>query len=558
MRLSKVMGISADLETGIDGDGRVIDRSGDIDQRPPEERTGKDCANVVSFRREVRPCQLPAPAALYVAAPLPAQGFKAPPRELADIAQRLQRDLDKQYAKAKSQLEALTQKIEAQERRCVPPKLDGDLQQIRFQRQKLLIANGPALADCLREEKSSLAALESFKAEHRLTRDAHYPSSPLLAFGILSMLVIMEAGINGVLFADSSDQGLFGGWLEALVLSITNVGAAFLFGRMVLPQLHRRGPGVKAGAFVLCLAGVAAILAINLAGAHYRDFKSEAGPPPAPPAVLKHEASLTLGGTRTGPAAAMPRKAAKPAPAELPAPAPAPVAENGRTKEREAVAKLLGSPFAFDSFMSFFLLVIGLCGACIAAFDGYKLDDPFPGYGKRHRKYAAARLHSAGALQRILGQSNAIMTGNFQAINRKIESFAHEMSTLLNLHQAYAGGRKALQDGLQEAAEDAEAQIAAYDRLLNKVPGPEAGDVYSVAVKTLPPLSEKQVKFYETQERKLKALQKAAQKEQGDVLDLFETASADFQKLLGNASRSSLQAALALPCEEAIGREAGA
>ena len=552
------MGTFADFEAGIDEDGRVVDRSGDIDQRPPEERTGKDCANVVSFRREERPCQLPAPAAHYVAAPLPAQGFKAPPRELADIAQRLQKDLDKQCAKAKSQLETLTQKIESQERRCVPPKLDGDLQQIRFQRQKLLIANGPALADCLGEEKSSLAGLESFKAEHRLTRDAHYPSSPLLAFGILSMLVIMEAGINGVLFADSSDQGLFGGWLEALVLSITNVGAAFLFGRMVLPQLHRRGSGVKAGAFVLCLAGVSAILAINLVGAHYRDFKSGAGPDPAPPIVLKHEASLTLGGAKPGPAAATPRKAAKPAPAESVAPAPAPIAENGRTKEREAVAKLLRSPFTFDSFMSFFLFVIGLCGACIAALDGYKLDDPFPGYGKRHRKYAAARLNGAGALQRILGQSNAIMTGNFQAINRKIESFGHEMSALLNLHQAYAGDRKALQDGLQEAAEDAEAQIAAYDRLLNKVPGPDAGDVYTVAVKTLPSLSEKQVKFHETQERKLKALQKAAQKEQGDVLDLFEAASADFQKLLANASRSSLQAALALPCDVAGGREAGA
>ncbi len=554
------MGISADLEAGIDVDGRVIDRSGDIDQRPPEERTGKDCANVVAFRREERPCQLPAPAALYVAAPLPAQGFKAPPRELADIAQRLQKDLDKQYAKAKSQLETLTQKIEAQERRCVPPKLDGDLQQIRFQRQKLLIANGPALADCLREEKSSLACLESFKAEHRLTRDAHYPSSPLLAFGIISMLVIMEAGINGVLFADSSDQGLFGGWLEALVLSITNVGAAFLFGRMVLPQLHRRGPGVKAGAFVLCLAGVAAILAINLVGAHYRDFKSEAGPDPAPPIVLKHEASLTLGGgAKPGPAAATPRKAAKPAPAESPAPVPAPIAENERNKEREAVAKLLRSPFAFDSFMSFFLFVIGLCGACIAALDGYKLDDPFPGYGKRHRKYASARLRGAAALQRILGQSNAIMTGSFQAINRKIENFAYEMSALLNLHQAYAGDRKELQDGLQEAAEDAEAQIAAYERLLNKVPVPgEARDVYSVALKTLPSLSEKQVKFHETQERKLKSLQKAAQKEQGDVLGLFEAASADFQKLLADASRTSLRAALAVPCEEASGREAGA
>ncbi len=205
------MSTSAEYKGGFDEDGRVIDRSGDIDQRPPEERTGKESANVISLRPGERTAQLPAPVAQrYVPEPPPAPSFKSPPQELAGIAQRLQKDLDKQYARAKSQLEGIAHKIEAQEKRCVPPKLEDDLQQIRFQRQKLLIANGPALADCLREEKNRLADLESFKAEHRLLRDAHYPSSPLLAFGILSILVIVEAGINGVLFADSSDQGLFG------------------------------------------------------------------------------------------------------------------------------------------------------------------------------------------------------------------------------------------------------------------------------------------------------------------------------------------------------------
>ena len=553
------MSTSAEYQGGFDEDGRVIDRSGDIDQRPPEERTGKESANVISLRPAERTAQLPAPVAQrYVPVPPPAPSFKSPPQELAGIAQRLQKSLDKQYARAKSQLEGIAQKIEAQEKRCIPPKLEDDLQQIRFQRQKLLIANGPALADCLREEKNRLADLESFKAEHRLSRDAHYPSSPLLAFGILSILVIVEAGINGVLFADSSDQGLFGGWLEALVLSIANVGAAFLLGRVVLPQLHRRGPGLKAAGLVLCLAGLASIVAINLTGAHYRDFKSEAIPDPAPPIALKQEASLSLGAAKQVLSASSPRKGAKPASAEQSPSAPPPVqiADNAKTKEREAIAKLLGAPFAFGSFMSFFLFVIGLCGASIAALDGYKLDDPFPGYGKRHRKYAAARIRSAEALRRILSQSNAIMTGNFQGINRKIESFAQEMSALLNLHQAYGGDRTALQEALREAAEDAEAQIAAYDRLLRKVPGPDTLEVYSVALKTLPPLSEKQLKFYEAQERKLKSLQKSAQKEQSDVLGLFETASADFQKLLADASQASLQAALAVACEDRGGRKA--
>jgi hypothetical protein len=240
-------------------------------------------------------------------------------------------------------------------------------------------------------------------------------------------------------------------------------------------------------------------------------------------------------------------KPAKSVAAGVPPLQPQPQAgEKERAQEREAIGRLFAAPFAFTSFMSFFLFVIGLCGAAIAALDGYKLDDPFPGYGKRHRRYLEARAQSADALRHILGQSNAIMTGSFQSIGRKIESFAQEMSTLLALHHAYAGDHKALQDSLEEAAQDAEAQIARHDRLINKVPSLEGRESYAIGVKQLPPLSEKQIKFYESQDKKLKALQKSAQKEQNDVLGVFEAASADFQKLLADASQASLQIAAGL------------
>ena len=100
------MSTSAEYKGGFDEDGRVIDRSGDIDQRPPEERTGKESANVISLRPGERTAQLPAPVAQrYVPVPPPAPSFKSPPQELAGIAQRLQKSLDKQHARAKSQLE---------------------------------------------------------------------------------------------------------------------------------------------------------------------------------------------------------------------------------------------------------------------------------------------------------------------------------------------------------------------------------------------------------------------------------------------------------------------
>jgi hypothetical protein len=535
------MGNSADYGSELDGAERIIDRSGDIDQRPPDERTGDASANVLVFRPSGAPAPEPQSGVQRYSPASPPPGLLEPSLQLAEIVQRLQKDLDKRYAKAKLQLDALSQKIEAQEKRCLAPKLESDLQQIRFQRQKILIANGPMLADRLREERSRLADLENFKAGNGLVRDAHYPSSPMLAFGVLAILVLLEAGINGVLFADSSDQGLFGGWLEALVLSVTNVGAAFLFGRIVLPQLHRRGFLAKTGAAVLCLAGVLALVAVSLTGAQYRDFKAAtAAIEPAGPIAPKHETSGPSAGAKPAPAGRL----AKPGTAGAPPPQLQPqAAEKEGAQEREAMARLFATPFSFTSFMSIFLFVIGLCGAAIAALDGYKLDDPFPGYGKRHRRYVDARAQSAAALRNILGQSNAIMTGSFQSIGRKIESFAQEMSALLALHHAYAGDHKALQESLEEAAQDAEAQVARHDRLINKVPSPECRDTYAIGVKLLPPLSGKQIKFYESQDKKLKALQKSAQKEQEDVLGVFEAASADFQKLLAEASQASLHAA---------------
>src|SRR5208337_2918234 len=121
------MSTSGDSEAAP-GDGeRVIDRSGDIDQRPVEERSGNELANAVSFKPPARRLADSLPVApRYEAASLQSQRFQPPAQELADIALRLQKDLDKRYTKAKSQLDALAQKIEAQEKRCLPPKLDDD------------------------------------------------------------------------------------------------------------------------------------------------------------------------------------------------------------------------------------------------------------------------------------------------------------------------------------------------------------------------------------------------------------------------------------------------
>ncbi len=538
------------VSTLYDDDGeRVIDRSGDIDQRPFEEQN-VHAANIVPFRAALQSePQTLAPLHRLEDHSAPSTQVlrrHTPAAAVGEVAQRLQRDLDKQFAKAKAHLEALTRLIDAKEKKCVLPRLDGDLQQVRFQRQKTLIANGPALANHLREERSRLADLERFRCENRISRDAHYPASPILGFGILSLLILLEACINGVLFADSSDRGLFGGWLEAMVLAITNVGVAFLVGYIVVPQVNRRAFLPKAGAILLAIAGFAALILVNLFGAHYRDFKAATArtelTAPVPPAP-RREASLPISGQKPGQADAPASRAAQLSMSDAGLKRFPAAEERSKRSEMEALRRVFQAPFELESFTSFFLLIIGLCAATIAAADGYKFDDPFPGYGKCCRRYAEARARSADALRRIMNQANASIVSSFQSIDRKLETHARDIAELQALHQAYAGDWAAMKNALDDASRSGEDDIACHNRLINKIPDRDTLDLYTLSAPTLPPLNEKYAKFYESQEKKLKALQKAVQKEKNESLGVFDAVSADFEKLLAEVAKASLQTA---------------
>jgi hypothetical protein len=528
-----------------DGGERVIDRSGDIDQRPPDERSVRS-ANIVPFRAAFVPAEariedsgVPSTSAIV---------RRTQPAELAEIARRLQKEIDKQYAKAKAHFDALTTKIEAKEKRCGLPRIDDDLRRARLQRQKALVANGPELANHLREERSRLAELERFQTENRISRSANYPDSPLLAVGILAILVLVEACINGVLFADSSDNGLLGGWLEAMALAITNVGVAFLVGYIVLPQVNRRSLAAKGGAALLAFAGIAALMAVNLFGAHYRDFRVAAAkaetasilPSLAPKREPVGAIASQKAASNDAPLLKAQRSAGDAALKRIQA------VEDGKRGEMEALRKVFAAPFELESFTSIFLLIIGLCAATIATADGYAFDDPFPGYGKRARRYADARAQGAKALRRFLNQTNGGIVANSQSIDRKLDDYSREAAELLALHYAYAGDLSVWKNKLDDAVENGEADIACHYRLLNKVSDRDANEHYALSAQSLPPLNEKHARFYKGQEKKFKELQKAVQKEKDESLGVFDAASADFEKLLAEAIHASLQTAPAM------------
>src|SRR4051812_7707369 len=113
-----------------------------------------------------------------------------------------------------------------------------------------------------------------FRQSHGLTRPPRYaaPDERALALLLLLVFVLLESILNGMFFAEGSEAGLIGGVVQALVLSILNVGVAALYALYGFPYLfHRRREARIAGAaativFLLWLIG------LNLSIGHYRDL----------------------------------------------------------------------------------------------------------------------------------------------------------------------------------------------------------------------------------------------------------------------------------------------
>jgi hypothetical protein len=121
------------------------------------------------------------------------------------------------------------------------------------------------------------------------------------ALVLLVVFILLESIINGMFFAEGSEAGIIGGVVQALVLSVLNVGVASLYAVYGLPLLfHRQGAVKLVGVFVTILFGLW-LVGLNLAIGHFRDlFVVDAGKVQMP--LLLHRlttAPLLLGDAKS-------------------------------------------------------------------------------------------------------------------------------------------------------------------------------------------------------------------------------------------------------------------
>ena len=183
--------------------------------------------------------------------------------------------------------------------------------------------------------RESYLELDDFKTEHGLRRPAHRGILPAYAYSTIGIAWFVESAANTAFLRVNDDAGLLGGFVAAAIVAAINVFISAFVGRKVLPYLFYLRQPQKAYAHIGVVVWVALLLVWNILAGHFRDAKA----------------------------------------AGLASP------------ETAALQLLQENTFQFDSIYSYGLLAAGIVFAIGAAIAGYKMDDPYPGYGEIYRRH---------------------------------------------------------------------------------------------------------------------------------------------------------------------------
>ncbi len=219
------------------------------------------------------------------------------------------------------------------------------------------------------DAEQQAVALENFKLKNKLTKPAHIPDTPILNVGIIAVVLLFEVVLNAYFFGKTDPMGPLGGFNYALTLAICNIGVTIFASALLLRQLFHRSILRKLFFGTIYIAVLLFVFVLNVVFAKARDLMQD---PALQSSFATTQRSLST--------------------AELLAPslrnAPQEISGNLSAVLLEQ-AKYLLTYEHFDTY----LLLLSTCVFCLlAAYEVYKMDDPFPGFGKRTRAYRAARL----------------------------------------------------------------------------------------------------------------------------------------------------------------------
>jgi hypothetical protein len=229
--------------------------------------------------------------------------------------------------------------------------------------EKLKSDHAAALYQAKENEGRALKHLRWFQQKHGLNhRAASYPESQVFHFAVVAALALVEWVALSTFYAEGSDFGLLGGVLIAMGLSIVNISLAILAGNLLRYVNHQsaRRRHLALGAASLLYA---CFLLVTLAAAHYRVATND---------IAQSQATAAAPGT-----AALPPTLA--------------VDVDQWRAAKLAWQRFAGNPLGFEDVFSWILVVLAVVFGIFASYKGYRVDDPYPGYGELDRELKRRR-----------------------------------------------------------------------------------------------------------------------------------------------------------------------
>jgi len=176
--------------------------------------------------------------------------------------------------------------------------------------------------------------LEKFRNDHGLSRPVWHQQTLVSVIGTLIFILAIEGALNGHFLAKGSEFGFVGGFLDAIVIAAVNVAVGFIVGWKILPWTLFRVLPIRIVAALAFCAYLALAVYFNLGVAHYRIA----------------------------------------------------MATDPFNASAKAFQFLLSAPLSIHDFQSWLLFGMGFIFSLTAVYEGWKTDDPYPGYGKRYRQ----------------------------------------------------------------------------------------------------------------------------------------------------------------------------
>ena len=250
--------------------------------------------------------------------------------------------------------------------------------------------------------------LKDFRQRRRLSRVAHYPSNQVAHWLWVPVAMIVESFVSANLLGSVSRGGVIEGWMVALVLTFVNVLLGIWAGRM-WRFTHYDWGFVKLFAYAQGALCAAVALVWNDVAGHVRDvyvFAEKSGALEAPDEAF---------------------------------------ASAWRT--------MIERPLPWESLPSAGLALVGIAVFVLTTYKAYTADDPFPGYGVRHRKVEALHGRYQADLNDALDELKAARNDATEAIEE-----------IKNRYEMDRAGRESALDRLRMVVDDYPVNLRQYNK----------------------------------------------------------------------------------------------